>query len=107
MMDLQDSDGVACTLGGGGEAMARRLDEWAAVTGRARGHEPADGGVTLVYDHDGDTAAELARLATAEFGCCSFFTFTLTIGPNGMRLTVTAPPKAAHIVADLFGAVAR
>jgi hypothetical protein len=46
---------------------------------------------------------ELARLAAAEYACCSFFTFTLTIGPAGVRLTVTAPPDAQPLVTALFG----
>lgn len=46
--------------------------------------------MSLAFDHDPGVAVELARLAAAEFACCSFFTFTLTIGPEGVRFTV--PP---------------
>jgi hypothetical protein len=94
---------IVCTLDGGQDAMTARVNEWAAVVARATGREPADGGVTLVYDHDPDLAVELARLAAAEFDCCSFFTFALAIGPGGMRFTVTAPQEAGDVVTAMFG----
>jgi hypothetical protein len=97
---------VVCTLDGGQEAMARRVSEWAAVTGLARERGPADGGITLVYDRSSDVAGELARLAAAEADCCSFFTFTLTVSARGMWFTATAPPEAADVVTALFGAAA-
>jgi hypothetical protein len=94
---------IVCTLDGGEDAMARRVAEWGAVVGQASGREPADGGVTLVYDHNSEVAVELARLAAAEFDCCSFFTFTLAVSPQGMRFTVTAPPAAGDVVTAMFG----
>jgi hypothetical protein len=102
---LTDDTGsnIVCTIDGGQEAIARRISEWTAVLGPVTGREPADGGVTLVYDHEPDVAVELARLAAAEFACCSFFTFTLTISPDGMRFTVAAPEAAADVVTAMFG----
>jgi hypothetical protein len=94
---------LVCTFDGGEEGMARRISDWAAVVDRATGREAADGGVTLVYDHDPDVTVELARLAAAEFECCSFFTFALTVGPDGMRFTVTAPEAAGDVVTAMFG----
>jgi hypothetical protein len=94
---------IVCTFDGGQDAMAARVNEWTAVVALATGREAADGGVTLVYDHDPDLAVELARLAAAEFECCSFFTFTLTVGPDGMRFTVTAPEAAGDAVTAMFG----
>jgi hypothetical protein len=92
-----------CTLDGGPDAVRRRIREWRAVIGRAIGREPAAGGVTLVYDHDAAVTGELARLGAAEFACCPFFTFTLVVGPSGMRFTVTAPAAARDVVTALFG----
>ncbi|WP_155354607.1 hypothetical protein [Acrocarpospora macrocephala] len=83
--------------------MRERLREWEQVIGEATGREAADGGITLTFAQDGRTAVELARLAVAEFACCSFFTFALSVGPAGMRFTVTAPAEAHDVVAALFG----
>jgi hypothetical protein len=94
---------LVCTFDGGLDAMRARIGEWKAVIGRATRREPAEGGVTLVYDHDPAVTVELARLAAAEFACCSFFTFTLTVAPEGMRFAVTAPPEAATAVTAVFG----
>ena len=45
---------------------------------------------------------DLARLAAAEFACCSFFTFT--VAPEAMRFTVSAPDEAHDAVTAVFGA---
>ncbi|MEU0398217.1 hypothetical protein ABZ208_36785 [Streptomyces sp. NPDC006208] len=94
---------IVCTLAGGTEAMRQRITEWQAVIRSATGREAADGGVSVLFDHDRGVAVELARLAAAEFACCSFITFTLTIAPSGMRLTVTAPDEAREVVTAVFG----
>ncbi|WP_175313695.1 hypothetical protein [Streptomyces lunaelactis] len=94
---------IVCTLDGGTDAMRDRITEWQAVIGRSTGRVPANGGVTLAFDHDSGVAVELARLAAAEFACCSFFTFTLTIGPMGMQFTVSAPDEARDVVTAVFG----
>ena len=94
---------IACTLAGGPDALADRVGEWRAVVGRAVAREATADGVALVYAHDEADAVELARLAAAEFACCSFFSFTLTVSPEGMRFTVGAPPEAQDAVAAVFG----
>jgi len=94
---------LVCTFDGGLDAMRGRTGEWQAVIGRAIGREPAEGGVTLVYDHDPAVTVELARLAAVEFACCSFFAFTLTVAPEGMRFTVSAPNEARDVVTAVFG----
>ncbi|RZU49366.1 hypothetical protein EV385_1116 [Krasilnikovia cinnamomea] len=94
---------LVCTIEGGIDAMRARITEWQAVLGRATGREPADGGVVLSFSHDPAVTVELARLAAAEYACCSFFTFTLIVGPDGVRFTVTAPPDAQDVVTALFG----
>ncbi|WP_449066470.1 hypothetical protein [Planomonospora algeriensis] len=98
-----DGPDIVCTLGGGAEAMRERLAQWQAVLAPATGRAPVEGGLRLTYAHDAGVALELARLAAAEFACCSFFTFTLTVGPGGTVFTVTAPQAAAELVTAVFG----
>ncbi|MEV6600047.1 hypothetical protein AB0M36_24815 [Actinoplanes sp. NPDC051346] len=97
---------IVCTIDGGIDAMHGRIGQWQAVLGRASGREPAAGGVSLSFAHDPAVAVELAWLAAAEYACCSFFTFTLSVGPAGMRFTVTAPPQAQDVVTAVFGTAA-
>jgi hypothetical protein len=101
-----DRPDLVCTLDGGLDAMRGRISEWRAVIAQATGREPADGGVTLVYDHDPALTVELARLAAVEFACCSFFTFTLAVAPDGMRFTISAPDEARDAVTAVFGTAA-
>ena len=42
-----------------------------------------------------DNAARAAELAARENGCCSFFTFTVTIADGGLALEATVP--AGHV----------
>jgi hypothetical protein len=94
---------IVCTLDGGLDAMRGRIGEWQAVIGHATGRRPVDGGVALTYDYDPAIAVELARLASAEFACCSFFEFSLTVGPDGMRFAVSAPDEARDVITAVFG----
>jgi hypothetical protein len=94
---------IVCTLGGGLDAIQTRVTEWKDVIDRSTGHRPIEGGVVLTYDHDEAVAADLGRLAAAEYACCSFFEFILTVGPEGMAFAVTAPPEASSIVTAMFG----
>jgi hypothetical protein len=94
---------IVCTLDGGVEAMRARITQWQDVLAAVAGREPAEGGITLVYEHDEARTVELARLAAAEFACCSFFTFTLAVGPAGVRFTVTAPDEAHDVITAVFG----
>jgi hypothetical protein len=94
---------IACTLEGGIEAMHDRVGEWQNVVGQAMDRRGVAGGVTLTYGHGERLAVEIARLAAAEYACCSFFTFSLTVGPAGMTFTVTAPEEARDVVTAVFG----
>lgn len=98
-----DRPDLVCTLDGGLDAMRGRIGEWQAIIARATRRESADGGVTLVYDHDPEVTVELARLAAAEFACCSFFSFTITVAPAGMRFTISAADEASDVVTAVFG----
>jgi hypothetical protein len=97
---------LVCTLEGGLDAMRDRIGEWQAVIGLASRRITAPGGVTLVYNHDAAITVELARLAAAEFACCSFFEFILVVSPDGVAFTVAAPPEASNIVDSVFGLAA-
>lgn len=97
---------IACTLGG--EEMPGRLEDWRAVVAAAQSREPIDGGVRLEFCAGAGAdvpvaVADLARLAQAEQGCCSFFSFALTIDGRGVGLEVRAPAEAAEVVTGLFG----
>ena len=100
---LAPATAISCTLEGGIEAMQVRVGEWQDVVGRAIDRRTVPGGVTLLYGHDEQLGVELARLAAAEYACCSFFTFSLTVGPAGMAFTVTAPAEAGDVVTAMFG----
>ena len=99
-----DGRPIACTLDGGITAMLARIGDWQEVVSRATARRPVEGGVTLTYDHDSRLTVELARLTAAEYACCSFFTFALTVGPAGVAFTVTAPEEARDVVVAIFGA---
>ncbi|MGR6918926.1 hypothetical protein ACU635_32165 [[Actinomadura] parvosata] len=46
-------------------------------------------------------AARAAELTARESGCCSFFTFTLTIGGGSLALEVRVPPEHAGVLQAL------
>lgn len=96
---------IACTLPAG--EVTGRLADWQEVLGFVRAREPtADGGLRLVLAADAPLD-ELARLARAEQGCCSFFAFAITVDERGLALEVRAPADAADLVAAVFGTAAR
>jgi hypothetical protein len=84
--------------------MRTRVGDWQEVLAKATGRRPIEGGVILSYPHDGQVTVELARLAAAEFECCSFFEFSLSVGPSGMTFAVLAPEEAQDVVTSMFGA---
>ncbi|MEV3981209.1 hypothetical protein [Nonomuraea sp. NPDC049758] len=43
-------------------------------------------------------AARAAGLAARENACCSFFTFTLTVGGQGLTLAATVPPRHTGVL---------
>jgi hypothetical protein len=48
-----------------------------------------------------EAAARAAELAARENGCCSFFTFTLTIADGTLALEVTVPPEHVDVLEAL------
>jgi hypothetical protein len=85
--------------------MRGRVGDWQAVLDRAVGREPVPGGAALTFRHDVDTTTELARLAAAEYACCSFFDFSLAVTGDGVRFEVRAPAEAQDVLAAVFGPV--
>ena len=51
-------------------------------------------------------AGRIADLAAAETGCCSFFTFTLTLADGSLRLEIAVPPANAGVLDALSARVA-
>lgn len=52
----------------------------------------------LTLRRERQVAAQAAALAAAETECCSFFTFTLTVGSDSLLLDVTVPPARVSIL---------
>ena len=96
---------IACTLPA--DEMPRRADDWNAIVGHVRGREPLPDGGGLRLSLDAAVPVEdLARLAAAEQGCCSFFAFAITVDARGVALEIRAPEEAGDVVTAMFGAVA-
>jgi DNA-binding transcriptional MerR regulator len=94
---------IACTLDHG--AMSGRIDDWQRALAGVVAKTPLDGGIRLALSDDSDLA-EVARLARAEWGCCSFFAFAVTVDSRGSALEVRAPDAAAELLAAVFGVTA-
>ena len=48
------------------------------------------------------TLERAAALAAAEQGCCAFYCFRIALDGPTFDLTVTAPPEASELLADLL-----
>lgn len=104
VVQLAESDpAIACTLSH--DEMGDRIAEWQAALTHVRDRTPVDGGIRLALGPDADLA-EVTRLARAEWACCSFFAFTLTVDGRGTALEVRAPEAARDLVASVFGVAA-
>lgn len=91
---------IACTLNGAD--MGARLDHWNDLLASVTRRDAVPDGIRLTFGADTD-AVEVARLATAEQDCCSFFRFALTVDARGVALEVRAPADAGDLLAALFG----
>lgn len=101
LIPVTGSGPIACTLAP--ERMDDRMAAWRQVTDTALEREPIEGGVRLLLPPGTDVAA-VARLMVDEQACCSFFTFSLTVGPDGVWLDTRAPDEAHPVVLSLLGA---
>jgi MerR family transcriptional regulator, copper efflux regulator len=91
---------IACTLDAA--AMGSQLAQWQALLSTATARARRDDGVRVEFAADAPVA-EIARLAAAEQGCCSFFSFALTVDQRGVGLEVSAPDDARPVIDALFG----
>ena len=94
---------IACTLDPA--AMGDRMDDWQAALAHVVDRQAIPGGVRLVLGAN-TPLGDLTALAAAEQGCCSFFSFALTLDGRGAALEVRAPEDAADLVTSLFGTAA-
>lgn len=92
---------IACTLGEG--ELRGRVDDWRTMLAGATTRTfTDDGGVRISFGPSVDIPA-LASLVAAEQQCCAFYTFSITISPDGVALDVRAPAGAEAMVQALFG----
>jgi hypothetical protein len=94
---------IACTLDADGGDMAARLGEWRSVLAEATGQEQIEEGIAVTFPHGVARTVELARLLAAEYSCCSFASYHLTIDASGVRMEVRTPPEARDAMAAVFG----
>ncbi|MEU8611146.1 hypothetical protein AB0C29_24480 [Actinoplanes sp. NPDC048791] len=97
---------LACDLVADGGDTHDRIGVWQQVLTRVEGRDPlpdTPGGVALRFPFDIDLAGTLARLAAAEYRCCSFGSYTLVVDGTGLRLEVRMPGEAAGMLAAVVG----
>jgi len=94
---------IVCTLPA--SQWPERLDDWQKMFDVVEARRETPEGIALRFPSDADTLGSLARVAALEVGCCSFFTFTLTLDAHGAWLAVGAPPDAVSLVLEVFGPV--
>jgi hypothetical protein len=94
---------IVCTLDADGGDMVGRIGEWQAILAQAAGREEIADGIAVTFPHDVERTAELARLLAAEYSCCSFASYHLTIDAGGVRMEVRTPPEARGALAAVFG----
>ncbi|MEV4714695.1 MerR family DNA-binding transcriptional regulator [Micromonospora sp. NPDC049374] len=101
-----DAVALACDLAADGGEAHDRVGVWQQTLARVLGRDPLPGtatGVALRFPLDADLAATLARLATAEYRCCSFGSYTIVIDHTGLPLEVRMPADAAGMLAAVVG----
>lgn len=103
VVPLGSEPNIACSLPN--EEMAGRMSEWQALLAHVDARTPVDDGIRLTLARDADLG-EVARLAEAEWSCCSFFAFTITVDSRGAALEVRAPDAGRELVTAVFGATA-
>jgi MerR family copper efflux transcriptional regulator len=62
--------------------------------------EIADG-IGLRFRNSSQTSSDLLTIVDAEASCCPFLSIRVDEAGNELMVTVTAPPEAAPVVADL------
>jgi hypothetical protein len=97
---IDDAPPIACslTVSDGQE----RIADWQAVLALVESRRAIERGVRLEFGPAVPTS-DVARLAAAEYACCPFFGFAVTVDRRGMALEVTAPPHGQTLLASVFG----
>lgn len=101
-----DEAALACDLAADDGDMHNRIGVWQQALTRVERRDPlpdTPDGVALRFPFDVDLAGTLARLAAAEYRCCSFGSYTLIIDGTGLRLEVRMPGEAAGMLAAVVG----
>lgn len=93
---------LACSLSSA-DARARQ-DEWSSLLGDACVRRtPVPGGMRVDFRNAEGVQDALSRLVELERECCPFLELTVEHADDLVVLTVTAPPEAQPIVAQLLG----
>ena len=85
--------------------MAARISEWRALLDGVTERHVLTNGLRLVFGADAPLG-EIARLAAAEYACCPFFGFAITVDARGVALEVTAPAEGRVLLESVFGIAA-
>jgi MerR family copper efflux transcriptional regulator len=91
---------IACTLSAG--SLKGRIADWQSLLVHVQRRESIDGGVRAVFAAS-VPITDLMRLVAAEYDCCQFFRFAITVDTRGVALEVRAPEDALEIVESIFG----
>jgi hypothetical protein len=97
---------LSCDLAADGGEARDRIGVWQQVLARVERRDAlpdSAGGVALRFPFDVELAAALARLAAAEYRCCSFGSYTIVIDDTGLRLEVRMPAGADAMLAAVVG----
>jgi hypothetical protein len=94
---------IVCTLDADGADLVGRVEQWQTILAHATAREATEEGVAVMFDHDIARTAELARLLAAEYSCCSFASYHLTIDARGVRMEIRAPAEGWDALAAMFG----
>ncbi len=100
------SPDLSCDLPADAGDAHDRIGEWQHVLTRVEARDPipdAEAGLALRFPLDHDLAATLARLAAAEYRCCSFGSYSVVIDHTGLRLEVRMPAGAEGQLAAVLG----
>lgn len=94
---------IVCTLDADSGDLVGRLGEWQTILAAATSREGIEEGVAVTFPHDIARTAELGRLLAAEYSCCSFASYHLTIDARGVRIEIHAPADGRDALAAMFG----
>ncbi|GAB2469195.1 MerR family transcriptional regulator [Promicromonospora xylanilytica] len=97
LLAASETEPVACTLSGGDYTV--RVQQWRDLLSGAPRTE-VDGGVRVALPTS--ALERTAALAAAEQACCAFYRFRIDLDGPRFDLTITAPPEAADLLADLL-----